>query len=245
MNKSPRNSLSRSVGLVTPHDKLTEQKTMKLVLMCFLFALCPLLASATVITSGTITLGPPLSTDSFDFSGPGFSVSGDFFGGGGNWGYSTLCAPCVPGQQVGISGIVVGNDLDGGNATVNGTNLGFVRWGDNDGLHGTTLSVVGPNITLDAGPGTYRSTFNFSGTMCGTNGGPEFAHPCLVDLPNLTGSGVVDATFVLDPVGNYKYTGAVYTFTATPEPRTWMLALIGILPLLAWRRKMAGRETAS
>ncbi|HEY1212939.1 MAG TPA: hypothetical protein VGE93_04825 [Bryobacteraceae bacterium] len=103
----------------------------------------------------------------------------------------------------------------------------------------------GPAITVNAGPGTYRSTFDFHGTMCGPNGGPAFAHPCLVDLPNLTGSGTVDVAFVSDPVGNLEYTGAVYTFTATPEPQTWMLALAGIVTILGRRLKMARRETTS
>lgn len=214
---------------------LPKQKLMKLLLTCFLFALCPLLASATVVTGGTITTSGPFNLADFNFSGSGFSVSGQFLDYGG-W---ANCTPCIPGVKLDVNGSVVGNDFLNGSGTVGTTSFDPVYYGDMDQAYpgSSVFNVSGPAITL-AGPGTYYSTFSFNGSLCGTNGGPEFAHPCLVNLPGLTGSGIVEATATLE--NGYLYVrNAVYTFTATPEPRTWMLALIGILPLLAWRLKMA------
>lgn len=54
---------------------------MRVLLTFAFFALFPLLASATTITSGTIVLPYGPVARSFDFSGPGFSVSGTFGGG--------------------------------------------------------------------------------------------------------------------------------------------------------------------
>jgi len=142
---------------------------MKLLLTFVFFALCPLLASATTITSGTITLPYDFGSRTFDFSGAGFSVSGAFGGGGGGaWSYGGPCNPCTPTNSAMVTGIIIGNDLGDGSATVDGTNLGSIKWGDLFALRGTTLSTVGPNIAIDAGPGTYHGTFSFSGTMAPT-----------------------------------------------------------------------------
>ncbi|HST78945.1 MAG TPA: PEP-CTERM sorting domain-containing protein [Verrucomicrobiae bacterium] len=215
---------------------------MKLLLTSVLFALCPFLASAAAITSGTITITGLNPTGAFNFSGPGFSVSGGF--DLGNWGPNTS-HPLQPGTALSVDGEESGRDFVAGSATVGAMSFPFAVWGTtaNTTPPGaqSIFNVSGPSITLDAGPGTYRSTFSFSGSLCGTAGsssGPE-PIPCLVDLRDLTGSGIVDVN--MRSAGSadaaLEYTSAVYTFT--PEPQTWMLALAGIVAIVGWRRKMA------
>jgi hypothetical protein len=130
-----------------------------------------------------------------------------------------------------VNGIVVGGDIYAGSATVNGVDLGTVNWADPLSHGGTQLQAFGQSIPID-GPGTYHGTFTFTASMCGTNGQGSDPHACVIDLPNLTGSGTVDVT-----VGaNQLFQTEVYTFV-TPEPRTWMLMLLGIAALAGvWRR---------
>ena len=218
---------------------------MKLLLTSVLFALFPFLASAIPITSGTITFSG-FSIGDFNFSGPDFSVSGGMYLG--NWGPAT-CRPCNPGSSLGVNGTQVGGDFASGSATVGGTSFPFVAWGSGANILppgvGSEFDVSGPDITLDAGPGTYHSTFTFGGlfgggSLCGiVNRDPLFRpQPCDVDLRGLTGSGIVDVT-VSAGGGALDFTSAVYTFT--PEPQTWMLALVGIVAIAGWSRNRAGR----
>jgi len=211
---------------------------MKLLLTSVLFALSPLLASGTAITSGTITVR--LTTGTFNFSGPDFSVSGVF--ADGNWDEAT-CRSCQqPGGVMGVNGGVSGTDFAPGSATVDATSFPFIPWGSTayilqpEGV--SRFDVSGPAITLDAGPGTYHSTFTFGGSLCGVVSHDPLGRPqpCDVDLRGLTGSGIVDVN-INSGGGKLNFTSAVYTFT--PEPQTWMLALAGIVAVLGWRRKIA------
>ena len=215
---------------------------MKLLLTSVLFALSPLLASGTAITSGTITVR--LTTGAFNFSGPDFSVSGVFADGG--WDEAT-CRSCQqPGGVMGVNGGVSGYDFVGGSATVDATSFPFVSWGSTANTpHGSVFFVSGPAITLDAGPGTYHSTFTlgplFGGSLCGVVSLDPLRRPqqpCDVDLPGLTGSGIVDVN-INSGGGTLNFTSAVYTFT--PEPQSWMLALLGIVAIAGWSRNRAGR----
>jgi hypothetical protein len=216
---------------------------MKLLSTFVLFVLCPFLASATAITNGTITIGGPHHQEIFDFSGPGFSVSGEFSTGSGGWAYATLCSPCTPNSPALVTGGVCCNDMYDGSATVNGTHLGSVYWGDMSARRGTQFNAVGPNIPIDAGAGTYHGSFTFTGTMCGTNRMGDDPRPCIVDLPSVTGSGVVDVTVSPSSSGLLVFQSAVYTFV-TPEPKAWMLALLGIVAIVGWRLKSTRRVTS-
>lgn len=216
---------------------------MKLLLTSVLFAFFPLLASATVITGGAITIKPFFSNNTFNFSGPGFSVSGGV--DDGNWGVA-FCAPCSPGSTLGVNGLVNGSDFESGNATVGATNFASIHWADDFAVRGSEFFVVGPPITLDAGAGTYHSTFSLTGSLCGTTSQESDPKACLVDLNPLTGSGVVDVTYTANPAaGALEFSSAVYTFTATPESQTWILALLGIMAILVHRRKAARRESST
>jgi hypothetical protein len=127
----------------------------KLLLKFFLFALCPLFASATVITSGTITARGQFTLADFSFSGPSFSVSGQFL----NLGWGAGCSPCIPGINLDVYGSVVGNDFLNGSGTVGTTSFDPVYYGDMEHVYpgASVFNVSGPAITL-AGPGIYHST---------------------------------------------------------------------------------------
>ncbi len=174
----------------------------------------------------------------FDFGGPGFSVSGEF----DNVGFgASQCNPCSPNTIVGVSGNMSGNDFLNGSATLGTTTFDSLDWGDSEHAHpGTTVfNVSGPSLPLGAVPGVYQGTFSFNnGSLCGTHLSDNTPRPCLVNLSNLNGSGIVDVTLIQGPVG-LETTTTVYTFTATPEPEAWILAFLGILALLGWRLKVA------
>lgn len=204
---------------------------MKLVLTALLFAVFPFLASATTITSGTITVTKLMGPGYFDFGGPGFSVSGEFV----NVGFGDQCSPCLPNTVLTVSGNMSGNDFLNGSGTVGTTTFDGLDWGDMEQAYpGTTVfNVSGPSLPLGAVPGVYQGTFSFNnGSLCGTHLSDNSPRPCLVNLKDLNGSGIVDVTVIQGPVG-LETTTTVYTFT--PEPQTWLLAFVGIIALLGWR----------
>ncbi len=51
-------------------------------------------------------------------------------------------------------------------------------------------------------------------------------------LLDLTGAGIVTVSFEAYPNGNLAYTTATHTFSAVPEPGTWMLVVVGIAAAL-------------
>lgn len=214
---------------------------MRLLLTPVFCALCPLLASATVVTSGTINISGS-STGDFNLSGLDFSASGGMYLD--NWSV-TKCLPCgPPPATVDVNGIQTGTDFAPGNATVGATTFASINWGSSDPNAdqpiGTHFQVSGPPIVLNDGPGIYQGTFSFVGSLCGNPpGGSAAATSCVVGLPNLTGSGIVSLSTITVPGSNgaLEYTSAIYAFT--PEPRSLTLSLIGVVTFLAWCRKLA------
>jgi hypothetical protein len=208
---------------------------MKLLLTSALLALCPLLASATAITSGTIAIGSVFGT--FNFSGADFSLSGGMCLD--NWG-PARCSPCSTAE---VTAIQTGTDFASGSATVGGTSFPGLGWGSDDPNANqptnTHFEISGPPINLSEGTGTYQGPFSFIGSLCGNPPGDRVAArtSCAISLPNLTGSGIVYLnTFTLEGhSGTSDVQSAVYVFT--PEPRTWILAVTGIVAVLGWRRK--------
>jgi hypothetical protein len=197
-------------------------------------AFSPLLAHASAITSGAITISGLGPSGTFSLNGPGFAASGQF--GFGNWG-PVSCFPCSPGTVLSISGTQVGNDFSSGSASIGPTTFG-VNWGDLNAAGASIFNIVGPAVILDSGPGTYRGTFTFAGSLCGTQGG-TLPHPCAANLLDLTGLGTVDIN-VAGFDGSLRYTTATYIF-ATPEPSSWMLVSSGIIAILSLRRPTAAK----
>ncbi len=141
-----------------------------------------------------------------------------------------------PGATVDADAELAGNDFAYGNATVGGTNFS-VDWGALNAEGPSIFRITGPLITLDGGPTTYtyQSTFTFTGALCGTSNSHTIPDPCVVDLPGLTGSGIVTADFHPFPDGSLFFADATYRFT-NPEPGTWMLAGAGIVAAAVLRR---------
>jgi hypothetical protein len=202
-------------------------------------AFFPLLVDASAITSGSITISGLGPSGNFNFSGPGFAASGLF--ANGNWG-PVLCSPCAPGTVLSVNGTQAGNDFFSGSATIGATTFA-VNWGDLNAAGPSIFNIVGFSFILNAGAtGTYYSSFTFTGSLCGTQGG-TFPYPCVANLTSLTGFGTVDVNIAaLD--GLLRYTSATYTF-GTPEPSSWLLVSSGIVAILGRRRHNNGKRPAA
>lgn len=187
------------------------------------FCICVPNLSGSVITSGFIDLPSFDSSATFSLSGSGFAVGGFFAGPPLTpWLVISDCQPCSPGDSLPVSGIVVGNDFG-------------PPWGDLDAAGPSVFTVTGIPIIL-SGPGTYTSSFSFTGSLCGTSTAGPAPDPCTVNLPVLTGSGQVSVTIVQFP-DFLESVSATYTFT-TPEPSTVVLTAIAALIFLTRRQKL-------
>ena len=206
---------------------------MKLLRSLALLAVLPVLASASVITSGTITLRGVLPSGRFDLSGSDFTVAGTFIGGF----LDVSCTGCHDvGSLMHVDAFVVGNAFNVfGTATIGGTNFTDLEFGGLNAGGPSIFDVAGPAIPLTTGAGTYYGTFTFHGSLCGTETSPHHGPNCLVEFPDLTGSGIIMVNIIAEPEGTLTYRGATYTFT--PEPGTWMLVSGGIAGILAVRRR--------
>ena len=172
-------------------------------------------------------------------AGSGFDVTGDFgdIADAVNWGVG-LCYACQPGTLLGVWGNTGGEDFGAGTATIGTTNYPAVWWFNvyQPYLY-SVFHVTGPPILL-TGPGTFHGTFSFTGFLCGSFTDTDTT--CGVDLPNLTGSGIVTVEVAADVDANGNsalgVTSAGYTFT--PEPASWLLFGSGALGLggLVYRR---------
>ena len=205
----------------------------KLAFAAMCTALLPSTSSATMITSGEVTIAPIMST--FMFAGDGFEVHGALNPAAGDWGF--LGRYFAAGSAVSVNGLQSGSDLDSAVATI-GSDIYYVRLDDPNAEKRSRFSFVGPPITLDHGAGSYEGTFSFSGEICGTVPGPG-VRPCVVDLPELIGSGSVSVVVIPDVPGLFRVNTVIYSF-ATPEPATLGLILFGLAGLGTARREAKG-----
>jgi hypothetical protein len=191
--------------------------------------------SGSAITSGTINLPSFLGSGTFSLSGSGFTVAGSFVGPSiTDWKVIDKCRPCSPGFSLPVDGSVFGNDFDGGSATIGATSYS-VFWGDLFAAKGSAFVITGLPITVNA-PGTYSSSFSFTGFLCGTDPVGSEPHPCIVDLQGLTGSGQVSVNVVQDAGGLLRSDSATYTFTSVPEPSAIVFTATAALIFLVGRK---------
>lgn len=87
-------------------------------------------------------------------------------------------------------GTVIGNDIFPGSGTVMGVIFPTVLWGDLEAEKPSAFNLAGPSITINA-PGVYAGSFTFTGALCGTDPVGPSPRPCVIDLPTLTGYGVL------------------------------------------------------
>jgi len=211
------------------------------VLPCGLLCLCCIsthLAASQVVTSGSICCLEPATLytfATFHLSGAGFDVTGQFDDPTGTSSFGG-CGSCLVGTLLSVSGSTGGENFGDGSATIGTTFYPFISWflpGNNP--LGSVISISGPPILM-TGPGIFRGPFSFTGELCGVDSLNDTS--CTVDLPNLTGSGIV--TVVLSPiVGSTNLYVSEEYYTFTPEPSSLLLFGSGALGLAnILRRKL-------
>ena|ERR1035437_1979167 len=228
--KTQRNQQSKEVGV----ERTSSMCRPRMILLVFCFVsvcLCSLQSFGTTVTSGEIDIFGGSGTGAFTLSGNGFTAAGSFDTIVTPWQVLLGC-PCLPGDTLGVDGFVSGNDFfGGGTATIGSIQYSNVDWGSLGVFFGSVFTIVGtgPPIVLHSGPGTYTTTFSFTGALFGESPtGP-------VDLPGLSGTGVVMVDIYA--VGDLLYLQqATYTF-ATPEPGSLALFGSGVLGIGGLLRK--------
>ena len=218
------------------HFKLT-------ILLCGLMWMCcsstQLFGSQTVTSGYMCCLLPSTLYNSayFELSGVGFDVTGSFENpAGASWGPGD-CPVCLAGFLLPVGGTTGSDDFNGGTATIGGNYYPSVAWYNYYSLYYSAFAVSGPPILL-TGPGTFYGTFSFTGFLCGFLDQSDTS--CDIDLPSLTGRGIVTVevgSFVDSGITYLTVTQAGYTFT--PEPASWLLfgsGAIGLAGIL--RRKL-------
>jgi hypothetical protein len=200
----------------------------------FLLAFIACQLSAATVTGGFVRVtGQGSVSGEFTLSGENFSASGQF-GGPLIW-PTDSCAILLVGDSCSPKGYVLGNDFGNGSGTVNGTTHSVVRFGDLHAEKPSIFDFVGGSIAIP-GPGMFSGPFTFQGSLCGTDEA-GIQNPCLVDLPELTGSGIVTMTvheYLVEPgIIARTVSEATYTFLV-PEPNTFLLA-VSVFLLLGLR----------
>lgn len=193
----------------------SKANTMLLCLVCgCLFFSAQLSGQTPAPTHGTITVtyqfgrAFTLSTVGCNTAGCGWNLTGtfDYIGG-----WLALCNPC--GGPINVNGEVVGNDFFGGTANYVGTPVTYyanVQWGSLFAQGPSYFVITGPNIPYAShGVGTFSGPFSFVGALCGVAISPS---SCDVNIPNMTGTGVVFVTIATNGIGQTYATQVMYVF---------------------------------
>jgi hypothetical protein len=189
-------------------------------------------SSAAVITSGFVQVRGQLAAGPFTLASDDFSVSGFVSGGR----FPTIWLGIPPGTAVNVLGIVSGGDFGGGSGTVNGATVPYVSWGSIVAPGYSGFMFSGPPLVI-TGTGRVTGSFDFTGRLCGST-----YRNCAIDLPALTGSGLVTLTvraFPSDPP-TLDIAEATYVFMV-PEPSTFGI-VVPLLMIVA-RRYVRNRPT--
>ena len=214
------------------------------ILLLLGFCISAPYAFGTKVESGSIDMYSPntiASLGSFTLSGSDFTTSGSIQSSGLA---PLLCRPScsVLDVQGTFGGFVSNTDFGSGAATVGGTTFPQLNWANfySPGPSFSLFTITGPDIIVN-GPGTYVGTFSFTGSLCGGPLGVNINGqlPCLVDLPQLTGSGIVTDTIEAFPNGQLHEVDVTYTFIA-PEPSSMILVASAGLIFFLRRRKSNG-----
>ena len=227
---------SNTVALDNIRAKRPTARHSKTIILAFCLAclcFCSAQVFAGTVDSGYIEVGP-YDIATFNLSGNGFTVSGEF-DTSLQWQVQQPLGQY--GGTLGVSGTAISGDFLGGSATIGTQYYPSVNWGSS--LNGPPTSdfyvTGGPAIPVN-GPGIYTTTFSMTGSLCGMVGGPP--GPCDISLPDVSGSGTVTVDIGDHGGGFYYLEDATYNFGgSTPEPSSIMLFGSGILGLGGLLRK--------
>lgn len=211
----------------------------RLITLVTLLLTGPSLASAQFLaTSGSMVLQPQLDIAPFTVAGPGFSAGG----GMPLLPVNPLASPFHPGNN-GIFFVEAASD-DDFPLLMNGVVVHGVQWVmPTDGSGFASASFGDIRNLVFTGPGTYFSTFTYSGEfrgVLGTNPGGTCLQMQMCSDFFFSGSGTLRYDVVPFPnlPGSLEISKATFTFTA-PEPTTTSLLLIAFagLAVLGLRRR--------
>jgi hypothetical protein len=189
----------------------------------------PIVADSRTITSGLFVARPSIGLGGpWNFYGDGFHLQGSLQSGSSAGG--ALCTGCLPGTVIRPNFSIIGNDISGGgsgmfdNQSYASTVVGSLnaRWP-------TQFDVVASSV-LVTGPGVYRGTFDFSGTMCIYTEAPFGPRDCDIRILSLTGAGTYEATITEASGLLWDFVPTQYTF-GVPEPASWWTSGAALLLL--------------
>jgi len=209
---------------------------LKLVLL-FGLAACAYSAPL-LITSGDIHVSSTTPVGTFALAGSDFSATGSFRSRESAW-LNVYCSQggcpesvIIPGRTIGVG---ASDFILGGTAALDGTTFSPIVWGNEGVAHPSGLQITDPDIPLN-GPGTYVFPFSFTGSLCATinDFGPPIV-PCLADLSQLTGSGLLTLIVGPDTYDTSRIIVLDETYTFTPEPAS--IVLVGTALILFAIRK--------
>ncbi len=196
----------------------------KTIIQAFALAclcLCSAHLFATTVNGGYIRItGQQFNgTGSFNLSGNGFTVSGQFNPDLGWWVQLPLGQN---GGTISVKGNEGGTDFSVGSLIIGGGYYPSVNWGSGvNGPPGSVFTVTGgPDIRV-TGPGTYTTTFAMTGSLCGMVNGHPYG-PCDLPMPDVSGIGTVTVVVVQQPYLHVD--SATYNFCACVPPPSGMAA---------------------
>ena len=203
---------------------VTPSKTIILALVLACLCLCSAHLFATVNGGYIRITGQQFAgSGTFNLSGNGFTVSGNFNPDLGWW----VQLPLGPnGGTISVKGNEGGTDFGIGPAIIGGNSYPSVKWGS--GVNGPPVSrftvTGGPDIRVTV-PGTYTTTFAMTGSLCGMVNGPPYG-PCDIPLPDVSGIGTVTVVVGRESYGTHDLyvASATYNFCACVPPPNSMVA---------------------
>jgi PEP-CTERM motif len=197
--------------------------------LAFLLLAHGVVATATVITSGSMAVSTGTQDGSWQLAGQHFTANGTFNPGGLEWpeNYVYPPAPTPLGTSVPMNWF--SDSVDGwtGQMKLSGT---WYNLAGSECCQSSSMSLLAAPIVVD-GAGSFRESFAFSAALCGFISQPTMG-PCGA-TENLSGYGTLD--LVVTTVANalapsFEIQSVTYSF-GVPEPGSLGLFATGLAAL--------------